>query len=110
MSPYGGDERVRTDGLLLARQALSQLSYTPLGFRCCQVSLPYQLLKVLFAELPQSEFASLNSIRNGRIPRLSTRYAPLLIGAPPRSLPHRGRSALHLQNYIVQLLEVLRFI
>ena len=25
----GGDERVRTDGLLLARQALSQLSYTP---------------------------------------------------------------------------------
>ena len=26
---YGGDERVRTDGLLLARQALSQLSYTP---------------------------------------------------------------------------------
>ena len=27
---YGGDERVRTDGLLLARQALSQLSYTPM--------------------------------------------------------------------------------
>ena len=26
---FGGDERVRTDGLLLARQALSQLSYTP---------------------------------------------------------------------------------
>ena len=25
----GGDERVRTAGLLLARQALSQLSYTP---------------------------------------------------------------------------------
>ena len=30
MSPRGGDERVRTDGLLLARQALSQLSYTPI--------------------------------------------------------------------------------
>ena len=31
MSPFfnGGDERVRTAGLLLARQALSQLSYTP---------------------------------------------------------------------------------
>ena len=29
---YGGDERVRTDGLLLARQALSQLSYTPTQF------------------------------------------------------------------------------
>ena len=28
-SPTGGGERVRTDGLLRARQALSQLSYTP---------------------------------------------------------------------------------
>ena len=27
--PFGGDERNRTAGLLLARQALSQLSYTP---------------------------------------------------------------------------------
>ena len=26
----GGDNRNRTDGLLLARQALSQLSYTPM--------------------------------------------------------------------------------
>ena len=26
----GGDNRNRTDGLLLARQALSQLSYTPI--------------------------------------------------------------------------------
>ena len=39
----GGGERVRTDGLLRARQALSQLSYTPqrllriwdCGFRNC---------------------------------------------------------------------------
>ena len=30
MSPYrGGDERVRTDDTLLAKQVLSQLSYTP---------------------------------------------------------------------------------
>ena len=36
MSPRGGDERVRTDGLLLARQALSQLSYTPI-FGCDQL-------------------------------------------------------------------------
>ncbi len=28
--PDGGGERVRTDDLLLAKQALSQLSYTPL--------------------------------------------------------------------------------
>ena len=27
--PASGDERVRTDGLLRAKQALSQLSYTP---------------------------------------------------------------------------------
>ena len=33
----GGDERVRTDDLLLARQALSQLSYTPV-FGCDQLS------------------------------------------------------------------------
>ena len=31
MSPYrGGDERVRTDDPLLAKQVLSQLSYTPI--------------------------------------------------------------------------------
>ena len=30
MSPRGGDDRVRTDGLLRARQALSHLSYTPM--------------------------------------------------------------------------------
>ena len=29
MSPFGGDERVRTDDPLLAKQVLSQLSYTP---------------------------------------------------------------------------------
>ncbi len=30
---FGGDERVRTAGLLLARQALYQLSYTPTLWR-----------------------------------------------------------------------------
>ena len=34
MSPYrGGDERVRTDDPLLAKQVLSQLSYTPMPSR-----------------------------------------------------------------------------
>ena len=28
--PHGGDERVRTDDPLLAKQVLSQLSYTPM--------------------------------------------------------------------------------
>ena len=54
MSPFlplgnGGDERVRTAGLLLARQALSQLSYTP-AFRfgaCCGRFPLYPVLKVL---------------------------------------------------------------
>ena len=32
-SSFGGDERNRTAGLLLARQALSHLSYTPTSFR-----------------------------------------------------------------------------
>ena len=49
----GGDERVRTAGLLLARQALSQLSYTPTDFfKPSRVSPPCgfpscSLLKVL---------------------------------------------------------------
>ena len=30
MSPFGGDERDRTDDPLLAKQVLSQLSYTPI--------------------------------------------------------------------------------
>ena len=34
MSPFpGGDERVRTDDPLLAKQVLSQLSYTPMAPR-----------------------------------------------------------------------------
>ena len=43
MSPYqpfgsGGDERVRTDDPLLAKQVLSQLSYTPInGSKLCGV-------------------------------------------------------------------------
>ena len=37
----GGDEEDRTPDLLLARQALSQLSYTPIGiFICFRVSNP----------------------------------------------------------------------
>jgi hypothetical protein len=32
---FGGDERVRTAGLLRAKQALSQLSYTPVAQGFC---------------------------------------------------------------------------
>ena len=36
----GGDERVRTAGLLLARQALSHLSYTPMSVLSFSLALP----------------------------------------------------------------------
>ena len=39
MSPYGGDDGIRTHDPLLAGQVLSQLSYTPI-FRCLRVKLP----------------------------------------------------------------------
>ena len=43
MSPYGGDERVRTADPLLAKQVLSQLSYTPVLVKClpCAYSLEH---------------------------------------------------------------------
>ena len=37
---HGGDERVRTAGLLLARQALSHLSYTPMSVLSFSLALP----------------------------------------------------------------------
>ena len=68
----GGDERVRTDGLLLARQALSQLSYTPV-FGCDQLSRstlqqsedvltpskPYSAFDFLYASFSSSNLPSL---------------------------------------------------
>ena len=38
MSPFGGDERDRTDDPLLAKQVLSQLSYTPISDFGYQIS------------------------------------------------------------------------
>ena len=37
---FGGGERVRTDDLLRARQALSQLSYTPTICKCLKLRVP----------------------------------------------------------------------
>src|SRR5262249_13547615 len=39
----GGAERIRTDDLLLAKQALSQLSYSP-GSRCQMTGIRYQMM------------------------------------------------------------------
>ena len=43
----GGDEENRTPDPLLARQVLSQLSYTPTGYARLQVRLRYSL-KILY--------------------------------------------------------------
>ena len=44
----GGDERVRTDDPLLAKQVLSQLSYTPMSFIC---RLPLRALLSWWAQV-----------------------------------------------------------
>ena len=75
MSPYrGGDERVRTDDPLLAKQVLSQLSYTPVSFDPASIQLfsSYspegralkikQRLKQLFSELTGFQSFDLVSI------------------------------------------------
>ena len=53
MSPYepygfGGDERVRTDDPLLAKQVLSQLSYTPMigSYTLWRSLTPYRTSKI----------------------------------------------------------------
>ena len=74
MSPRGGDERVRTDGLLLARQALSQLSYTPI-FGCDQL---------FRSTLQQSEDALTPS------KPYSAQNQSLKQNSPPRGLSARG--------------------
>ena len=50
MSPYGGDKEARTLDPLLAKQVLSQLSYTPTLSR---FGLAY-LLRFLFLQGPQN--------------------------------------------------------
>ena len=52
MSPFpGGDERVRTDDPLLAKQVLSQLSYTPMAPRPEAPRGPSKL----YSELPNTQ-------------------------------------------------------
>ena len=83
MSPRGGDERVRTDGLLLARQALSQLSYTPI-FGCDQL---------FRSTLQQSEDALTPS----------KPYSAQFLKIPtPLSQPSFFFSGLHLRKEVIQ--------
>jgi hypothetical protein len=57
----GGGERDRTDDLLLAKQALSQLSYTPGWFRSSQRSAAHQLVGQGGFEPPTSRLSSARS-------------------------------------------------
>ena len=68
MSPYepygfGGDERVRTDDPLLAKQVLSQLSYTPMigSYTPWRSLTPYRTSKIKqrLAILPFTHFHAL---------------------------------------------------
>jgi hypothetical protein len=57
--PPGGGKRNRTAGLLLAKQALSQLSYTPMAFRAR--GPPGQLVGLGRVELPTSPLSGARS-------------------------------------------------
>jgi hypothetical protein len=48
MGPFGGDNRARTDDPLLAKQVLSQLSYTPMrGLHAPSRRVPSKLNNVI---------------------------------------------------------------
>ena len=53
MSPYGGDKEARTLDPLLAKQVLSQLSYTPTVSRFGVNSI-FTCLRFLFSQGPQN--------------------------------------------------------
>src|SRR5882724_8189502 len=73
--PTGGARRDRTDDLLLAKQALSQLSYGPdLQSKACQVEArePRRLVGLGRFELPTSRLSSARSIQLSYKPEKST--------------------------------------
>ena len=99
MSPFynGGDERVRTAGLLLARQALSQLSYTPtFPFRC--------LLWSSFPTLSTSQGAyTLKTVQYLMNERFVTRDLPFgPAKRPSGSWASRPLRFLHLRKEVIQ--------
>ena len=56
----GGGERDRTDDLLLAKQALSQLSYTPVLVRLIQI-IGREMVGLGRLELPTSRLSGVRS-------------------------------------------------
>ena len=57
-APPGGGERNRTDDLLLAKQALSRLSYTPVTGNTCRIMVGLGRI-----ELPTSRLSGVRSNR-----------------------------------------------
>ena len=58
---HGGGERDRTDGLLLAKQALSQLSYTPVNRQKTFRTLPVNLVGLDGVEPSTSRLSGVRS-------------------------------------------------
>ena len=58
---HGGGERDRTDGLLLAKQALSQLSYTPVNREKSFRTLPVNLVGLDGVEPSTSRLSGVRS-------------------------------------------------
>ena len=90
--PVSGDNEIRTRDLLLARQALSQLSYTPRYFT---ILLTFCLTMGLNGLEPST--SRLSGVRSNQLS-----YKPIQIWQPP-TLPYRlqystiGRSGLNLR-------------
>ena len=70
LEKFGGDEEDRTPDPLLARQVLSQLSYTPTGYARLQVRLRYSL-KILYRP---SKLNNINSKVNPCLTRVRNPY------------------------------------
>ena len=63
----GGDEQIRTVDPLLARQVLSQLSYTPMSFHLGAVQLLTRFVKVVGSSGLEPPTSRLSGARSNRL-------------------------------------------
>ena len=64
ISPNGGDNRDRTDDPLLAKQVLSQLSYTPIDYA---LGLPFKFKRFIQLHLTTLRLSEKSSLRSKNI-------------------------------------------